>query len=328
MKKQLSISLNQQLLQKRASTVLEKGEKLTLHAEKRILAEADHKPGFMGIVPLRCRLGSYYFLNLDDDNVAQHLFWFGSFGYERSSAALFTHLAIKANHVLDLGSCSGYYTLLASVLAKNTNTFAVEANPLNYHRLCENLNINGADAIPFHYALTPIGSGETIEIFYNANLSVLDTGSFAFHDLAEIIPQKMSKQQSFTVPAISFDSFMEQLQVKKRVGRRKSYALIKLDVEGLEIPLLEAMISYYSGQQFVVLIEILTPGAFQSIQSIVNTHSDFSIAYIREHDMDITLCDGEKYSRKGGSRNYVFGNKELISHICTLSPAKILEEYE
>jgi FkbM family methyltransferase len=273
-------------------------------------------------------LGDYFFLNLDDDHVAEHLFWLGCFGYERSSAAVFTHLAMEADYVLDLGSYSGYFSVLSSVLANNSHTFAVEANPLNFHRLCENLSINGSDAVPYHYALTPSKDAqETIEIFYDANLKVLDTGSFALHELAEIIPQKRNKRHSFIVPAISFSALMNELSIPAS-NKNESYALIKLDVEGLEAPLLSDIVGFFCDSEFIVLIEILTVEAYRSILSIVHSQHDLSIAYIDEYEQEVSLRDHAVYSRQKGSRNFVLGSKKLIQKICDISPAKLLDDFE
>jgi FkbM family methyltransferase len=307
---------------------MKSGSKLSINEEEALLKSVQSAQGFVGIIPLRCKLGEYYFLNLDDDHVAEHLFWLGCFGYERSSAVLFTHLAMEADYVLDLGSYSGYFSVLSSVLANNSNTFAVEANPLNFHRLCENLRINGSDAAPYHCALTPSSdTQETIKIFYDANLRVLDTGSFALHELAEIIPQKRNKRHSFIVPAISFPSLMKELSIPVS-KKNESYALIKLDVEGLEAPLLSDIAGFFSDSKFIVLIEILTVEAYKSILSVVHSHHDLSIAYINEHEQEISLRDHSEYSRQKGSRNFILGSKRLIQNICNLSPGKLLEKFE
>lgn len=318
---------NRHLLLKRKKTILKGGVRLSLKEEQSLLKDAMSTQGFIGIIPLRCKLGEYYFLDLSDDHVARHIFWLGCFGYERSSAVLFTHLAMKANYVLDLGSYTGYFAVLSSVLAKNSNTYAVEANPLNFHRLCENLRINGADATPYHSALTPSNDGkDTITIFYNAGIPVLDTGSFALHELAELIPQKSNKKDSFIVPAISFSSLMEKFAISGM--EKKSYALIKLDIEGLEVPLLSDIVSYYSGCNFIVFVEILSAAAYESFFSLINSCDDLCIAYINEYKREIILHNHSEYRRQKGSRNFILGSKELVQNVCNISLGKLLSKYE
>ena len=329
MKNKISTSNNQGLLLKRSKTILQGGVKLSLEEEQSILENVKSDKSFMGIIPLRCQLGDYYFLNLNDDHVAEYLFWFGCFGYERSSAVLFTHLAMEADYVLDLGAYSGYFSVLSSVLAKNSNTYAVEANPLNFHRLCENLSINGANVVPCHYALVPSSDNtDTIEIFYNAGLQVLDTGSFASHELAAVIPQKLNKRDSFIVPTISLSSLTAKLDVPVVRKHESSYVLIKLDVEGLEVPLLRDIADFYSNSNFLVLTEILTAAAYQSIFLFISSYDHLSIAYINEHKQEICLYNQSEYSRQKGSRNFIIGNTQLIKKICNISLADLLAKYE
>jgi FkbM family methyltransferase len=293
-----------------------------------VLTKMRSNPGFMGIIPLRCKLGEYYFLNLDDDAVAEYLFWFGSFGYERSSAVLFTHLSMQASCVLDLGSYSGYFSLLSSILAKNPNTYAVEANPLNYHRLCENMKINGAKMVPYNFALYPSSTyNETITICYNANLRVLDAGSFASHDMAELISQKMSKHNKFIVQAITFAELVSALSIPTE-KRAASYVLIKLDVEGLELPILSDIIELLSNTEFIVFIEILTSASYQQILGLVDSRGDFCVAYIDEYSQKVTLNNDSEYTRTKGSRNFIFGTKSLVQEIVSLSPSELLAKYE
>lgn len=326
MKNQLSVKTNQALLQKRKETVLSGGQKLTSQEEQTIWGEFKEAQRFIGILPLESKLGTYFFLNLNDDNVAKHLFLFGCFGYERSSAVLFTHLAMKADYVVDLGAYSGYYSVLSSVLANNSRTYSVEANPLNFHRLCENLRVNGSDAIPYNYAIVPTKDiQESITIYYNSNLQVLDTGTYASHELAEVIPQKLNKQDKFLVSTITFSALLEKLNIHKS---NDGYVLIKLDIEGLELPLLEDICDYYHSSDFVVLMEVLTQTAYDSVFDLIGLRKDLSMAYIHEHDQTIQISTESSYMRNKGSRNFILGSTNLLEEVCNLPVSKLLGQYE
>lgn len=324
----VSTQADHSLHKARQKTILSAGQVLSFEQEKDLVSSKKTRPGFMGIVDIKCKLGEYRFLTLTDDHIAERLFWFGGFGYERSSAVVFTHMARKANSVLDLGSYTGYFSILSYALAKNRNTYAVEANPLNYHRLCENLRINGANVSACHFALVPSGgSNDTIQIYYDAKLQVLDTGTYASHNEADLIPQKLAKRDSFTVPAISFTGFMEkfELEAPHAIG---SYDLIKLDVEGLESSLLRDIIEFYSGSAVVILVEILTKKTYDAIYSMVEAQENFSLAYIREHDQTIDVHERSRYARQLGSRNFLIGSTSLIREVANISPHKLLQEYE
>lgn len=325
MKNSFSVANNQKLLAYRQKSLLKSGIIVSKEKEDSLLEKVKSESPFMGVVPLKCKLGAYYFLNLDDDGVADYLFWFGCFGYERTSAVLFTHLAMSASLVLDLGSYTGYYSLLSSVLAGNNNTFAVEANPLNFHRLCENLKLNSSQATPCNYALAPESEkSENVKIFYNKNLRVLDTGSFAKSESAEILPQKGNKTDVFIVPAVT----IQDLQLPP-VEKSDSFVLVKLDVEGLEIPLLGDIIRYFSVENIIIFVEILSSTSFNLMCSqLTLSRKGLSVAYIDEYRQKITMQDDLSYSRQSGSRNFIIGSSQLVSQICALSPNDLLRKYE
>ncbi|MDF2183166.1 FkbM family methyltransferase [Grimontia hollisae] len=324
----MSIEKNRELLLQRKRTLLKSGSSFSIDEEKSFFENIKSEPAFMGVIPLSCKLGNYFFLSLDDDGVADYLFWFGCFGYERASAVLFTHLSLEASYVMDLGSYSGYYSLLSSILAKNPNTYAVEANPLNFHRLCENLRLNGSNATPFNYALTPLNENvEKVKLFFNKNLRVLDTGSFVSSEFGEVLPQKKNKKDAFIVPAINLFSLMEEIEIKFE-SSINSYVLIKLDLEGLEIPLLKDILKIYPTQKIIVFVEILTPSSYKLMYSMKCSRDDLSIAYIDEYAQEILIQEKPSYFRRNGCRNFIFGNTQLINEICSLSPNYLLGRYE
>ena len=330
MSNKISIETNRQLLSRRNKTILQKGEAFSLSAEQALIQDKRGAQQFMGVIPLRCQLGAYYYLSLADDHVADYLFWLGSFGYERSSAAIFTYLSMQASYVLDLGSYTGYFSILSSVLAGQSNVYAVEANPLNFHRLCENLRVNGSQAIPLNYALIPADdTRNSIEIFYDSKLRVLDTGSFASHASAELISQKKAKKDSFMVQTTCFRELVEKLGIPSKMNQSDdSYVLLKLDVEGLELPLLFDIIDYYGGRNFVVLFEVLTSKTYDLAFSLLDSSPMLGLAYIDEYNQRVSLCKSPVSPRVSGSRNFLFGDAQVISGICQMSPQEILSQYE
>lgn len=327
----LSVKRNQLLLKERQKTVLTSGQRVSLQDEKRLLAEKrDKESCFVGIMPLQCKLGRYYFLDLGDDMVARYLFWFGAFGYERSSAALFTSLAKKASWVIDLGAYSGYYSILATCLAGNANVIAIEANPYNYHRLSENLAINGSKAISRNLAIIPDGETRgSVKMMYNADLDVLDTGAFASHESAELIPQKKTKTSWFTVPALSFSSLAKELNVgSKEQGSDDDFILIKLDIEGLEAAVFSDILNCLSGSEIVVMVEILTQATAEKIMNIMNVHRGLAMAYVDEYSQTIALVEGSSLARREGSRNAFLCSSSRATRLVNTGVHNLLELFE
>jgi hypothetical protein len=55
--------------------------------------------------------------------------------WESSSRSLFSELAIESNIVLDIGSYTGIYTLIAAKSNKNVETISFEPNPVMFQTL-------------------------------------------------------------------------------------------------------------------------------------------------------------------------------------------------
>lgn len=327
----LSVKRNQVLLQERAKTILRAGRKLTHDEEKKLLEDRhgiDH--AFIGIFPLKCKLGSYYFIGLGDDGIARHLFWLGAFGYERASAALFTYMATKACYVIDLGAFSGYYSLLASCLAGNQNVIAIEANPYNYHRLCENIGINGCNVIAKNCAILPAGhKHQEIRLMYNSSLNSLDTGGFAVHDDTDLIPQKKSKKDWFSVPALSFEELCSELQIDAALhGESGDFVLVKLDIEGLEAPIFADILRYLNCSKLVLMVEILTQATASKILSAMGQEQSLAMAYVDEYAQTFTLLHENSYGRTLGSRNFLISTLDRLSMLAEIKIDSLLHEYE
>ena len=323
----ISYRHNQDLLQQRAETVLREGARLSAEDEDQLLGTCDASR-FRGIVPLSCQLGTFHMLHLGDDYVAERLLWFGAFGYERCSAVTFTHLAERASLVLDLGTYTGYYSLLSAVLAKNTATYGVEANPLNFHRTSENLRINGVDVTIANRAVIPAGEDrETVDLRYNAGLAVLDAGGFAVHEQAESMSYKQRKEDTFTVRAQSLPSLLTEWNVDL-AAMAEAMVLVKVDVEGLEAPLVKDALELFVNNEVCLFVEILNPEVYEAIWSLVQTRDDLGLAYIDEYNQEITLQSSDRLHRTKGSRNFIVGSTTILESVVGSVPSSLLATYE
>jgi FkbM family methyltransferase len=325
----LNIKKNQSILVRRQKTILRNGEAASIEMqEERILSLSR---GFMGIIPLKCDLGSFFYLDLNDDIVARHLLALGAFGYERGSAAAWTILAREAALVIDIGAFTGYFTLLAAKLANAKNIIAVEANPLNYQRLRENMNINNVSALAINKALVPAESQENgngyIEIKYNSKLSSLDAGGFANHAKAHLIAAKSTKQDTYQIDTVTINSLLKDNAMQHK---QEQLLLAKVDVEGLEEELLNGFLEAKK-TNFVVIIELLNEEGFNNIKHILSSQSvDYSIFFIDEGALrirDVGLAKYREFKRKG-SRNFIICSADKKQHIATLNLSDFLRVAE
>jgi FkbM family methyltransferase len=165
--------------------------------------------------------GSKMYVDSRDIGVAPFLLEWGF--YEKYETALFKRLVKKGMAVVDVGANVGYYTLLAAHLVGDEGkVFAFEPDPYNFDLLCKNIELNGfRNVIPVRKA---VSSKSGKRKFF------LDKNNLGGHSLSEA---NVRTGASITVEATSLDDYFKNTDYKVDV--------IKMDVQGLEMEVLEGM---------------------------------------------------------------------------------------
>ena len=302
----LNIASNRKVLnEQRQKTILSNGEVQTAEqiAKRQDILTSYRNQQFYGIIPCKSKLGTYYYLNLNDDNVAEHLLAFGCYGYERATAAIFTKLSKNADIVLDLGSFTGYYSILAGRLGKAKNIVAIEANPLNYQRLKDNIKINGLHVQTFNNALVPTAdTHEFIDIKFNSKLRVLDTGGFVDHESNDVANAKKNKLDTYSIKTTSIQKLLNEASCPEI----SNYILAKIDIEGLEIPITTELFLQHPNQ-LIAIVEIIFESTFHKFRESIKSARPLIIAYINEEKLtmtNVTACTWHEF-RSMGSRNFL-----------------------
>lgn len=155
-------------------------------------------------------------------------------GKEREPELLYVlRKEIKPGMVcLDLGANIGYITLLmCDIVGKKGMVYAVEPDPRNYKLLRDNISINRYNSIVEHL---------------NIGISDRD-GDLGFWpgktegNLGSIKRTKKSADESIKIPVLSLNSYFKL---------RKLPELIKMDVEGHEVEILDGFINTIALQEF------------------------------------------------------------------------------
>jgi len=149
--------------------------------------------------------------------------WFSSFGLFSEiylEDVYFKETLKEGLTVIDVGASVGPYTILAAEkVGKNGKVIAIEPWPKNYELLIKNIELNNfQNIIPKNIALT---DHEGFEKLYLSS-------SFAGHSL--IFHE--DKNSYINIPVTTIDKLVEELGFKK-------IDLIKIDAEGVEIPILK-----------------------------------------------------------------------------------------
>ena len=171
------------------------------------------------------------------EHMQQQLFWYGC--YDKPLGSLLQKLLTTRSIVIDVGANIGYYSLLASRICKEGMVYALEPVPHLFDELTQNIQLNQATNIrSFQLAA---GEEEKQGVIYLSSEDNQGMSSMA-------IPENYSGNTT-DINVVSLDTWQELKELP-------SIDLIKIDVEGYEIPVLKGMQGLITLHQPVILIEI------------------------------------------------------------------------
>lgn len=178
-----------------------------------------------------------------DSLVLQRLFWFGRRGWEPEVSGWWRHFCREAQEVLELGANVGYHTVRGGLaLADGARLVAVEPHPGSAAILRANVSLNGLDdRVEVVEAAASAGGEPEVELF----VPVVDhwaTPAGAFVGAGEV---DRSHGRGITVRSVAVNSLY------------RCPDLMKLDVEGGEAALLEALGERLSVDRPTIFVEVL-----------------------------------------------------------------------
>lgn len=162
----------------------------------------------------------------NDDLVCMSLGWRGS--YQPASLRLWQVLAMQGDVALEIGAYTGIYTLMAARAATAARLIAVEPVMANLARLRQNLEANGCDdrVLTVHAAVLD-RTGE-VTVSWDASRDILASGA----SIVRPAPEETGACE--VVSAVTGDDLL------KRAGET-TVNLVKIDVEGAEVQVLQGM---------------------------------------------------------------------------------------
>lgn len=168
--------------------------------------------------------------------------------YEEATTRVFRQLLRPGMVVVDVGANVGYFSLLAADQVGPTGTvYALEPEPLNHTLLRKNIDLNAYSNIQAVQKAVSNTSGST-QLF----LSALDSGSHSIYQAAA-----RGVMGKLSVASTTLDDFVEALGWP-------SVDLVKIDVEGAELAVLEGMQSLFQRSSGLTLILEFCPFLLQS----------------------------------------------------------------
>jgi FkbM family methyltransferase len=175
---------------------------------------------------------------VNDDAVALDTLWNGHFGYEPGSLGTWARLAAASTTIADVGAHVGYFSMIAALANPQATVHAFEPVDQVHARLSVNIRSNNIQNVRLHQAGVSSEPGwADISVRFAGNL--LSTGSTLEHAAADA--------QLKHIPLRTLDE----------VFARSRLDLIKIDVEGHEMPVLRGARQVLERDRPTVLLEAL-----------------------------------------------------------------------
>lgn len=234
------------------------------------------------------------------------MFWAGfeNFNYEKKSRLIWCKLAKSSKIILDIGSNSGWFSVMAKVYNSKAIVHAFEPQPNIFQVLKRNNAVNSFDIFCHQLALSD-KKGEFP--FYNTGANTFTTENTNHGSLNK--DWRPEKQHSIFVQVDRLDQFLQENQNPK-------VDLIKIDVETYEYEVLKGYGTMLELHQPVILIEIQDRELGDKVASL---YSPGTVKFFQIDESDGLLEVsrlGENSSQE--NRNYL---------ICPLNKLSLINEF-
>lgn len=194
------------------------------------LSDTYEAPAYFGAT-FRCNI---------DDMISRTILYFGF--WEPNNSALISSILESDDVFVDIGANIGYYTLLGSTLvgAKGT-VVSIEASPAIFEQLRENAVINGASNVRLVNHAVSDTAGELP--LYGGTRWNRGASSTTVHEF--------DQEPEARVPAAPLDTLLSKHEMER-------IALIKIDIEGGELPVLRRLLDTLDKypSEFMILAEL------------------------------------------------------------------------
>jgi len=234
------------------------------------------------------------------------IFWKGLFnGREGAELRVWYELVQSVSVVYDVGANTGVYSLVASTNEK-AQIYAFEPVPLIFDMLKENINLNSLTNI------TPIPNVVSSENG-RVTLYIPQSGWVDVASVDKDFAQRYVQQDELVeidCQSVTMDSHA------KNEGVDKETILVKIDVEGAELKVLQGMSQLIIDGKVICLVELLNAEAFEACRGCIpDSYQLYGVIeqapHVREVDAFVS-----------GIKNYLFVQEKIVSESPIFSKIK------
>lgn len=197
---------------------------------------------FKGIIEVQLDMDHSFKMYHHGFEIENSLFWHGINGWEKTSLNIWLALSKHSNTIMDIGSNTGVYALIAKAVNPKSNIYAFEPVKRVFNRLVENIKLNSFDIKPIEKAVSN----------FDGKASIYDPGTDHLYSVT-VNKNLNSSNQSCEIVEI------QTVTLATFIGENdlKSIDLIKIDVETHEPEVFEGFKEFLEIFLPIILIEIL-----------------------------------------------------------------------
>jgi FkbM family methyltransferase len=199
---------------------------------------------------------SYSFFSDLDDFWSSKLFWSSraNIKYEDEVWQLIDGLNLENSLFIDIGAHTGYWSICLKLKNPSLDVIAFEPHPLVYNRLEQNVARNNVDISIESIA---IGNRNGSFSFYSqpgipCSSSLSKDFMLSFSNESELI--------CYSGPVMTLDVFA------KKITKHYKTVVVKLDVEGTEIDVLEKATDFLIRFKPILILEVLSDSQYEKIK--------------------------------------------------------------
>lgn len=201
---------------------------------------------------------------VNDDAVALDTLWNGRFGYEPGTLATWARLATRSTTIADVGAHVGYFSMIAALANPKAKVHAFEPVDQIHARLSVNVRSNGVQNVRLYQAGVSSKAGwADISVRFSGNL--LSTGSTLEHAAADA---QLKRIQLLPLDEVFADTKLD---------------LMKIDVEGHEMAVLEGARQVLKRDRPTVLLEALRDASLDTLLDEFDPLG-YDCHWVTEHD--------------------------------------------
>lgn len=198
-----------------------------------------------GVIKINFFSYSFKMYSKADDGIVDQLFYKKDY-IEKSDLQLFSCLARNAKTILDIGANTGIYTIVASLSNPNSKIYAFEPNPVNIKRFKKNIHLNKLNNITI--IEKALGEREDTISFTVPKANIISDTSSAIQEFSENTYKGRICWKQILIDQTSLNHFIKIEEVN-------SVDLMKVDVEGYEVQVLEGAKYFFEKYSPIVILE-------------------------------------------------------------------------